>query len=145
MNFIFAIFPILFLLVFLTILGVIISGIVTSARRNAYNNRQPILTVSSRVLTRRTSMSQHHHANHNGTGHHGHVTTTYFATFEVESGNRMEFEVPDSAYGLLLEGDYGKLTFQGTRFLNFVRDLQPMGGWQSNPTTAQQGQSLTQP
>ena len=47
--------------------------------------------------------------------------------FEVESGDRMEFAVQGQEYGLLIEGDYGKLTFQGTRYMGFVRDLQPGG------------------
>ena len=47
--------------------------------------------------------------------------TTYFATFEVESGDRMELKVPDNEYGMLAEGDIGKLTFQGTRYKGFER------------------------
>ena len=42
-------------------------------------------------------------------------------SFEVESGDRMEFELRGSEYGLLAEGDLGKLTFQGTRYLGFER------------------------
>ena len=39
----------------------------------------------------------------------------------VRAGDRMELEVPDMEYGLLVEGDRGRLTFQGTRFLGFER------------------------
>ena len=42
-------------------------------------------------------------------------------SFEVESGDRMEFELRGNEYGLLAEGDLGKLTFQGTRYLSFER------------------------
>jgi len=49
-------------------------------------------------------------------------TTTYFTTFEVESGDRMELKVPDKEYGMLVEGDEGKLTFQGTRYKGFERN-----------------------
>lgn len=41
----------------------------------------------------------------------------YYATFQVESGDRMELSVSGTEYGLLAEGDMGKLTFQGTRYL----------------------------
>ena len=37
----------------------------------------------------------------------------------VESGDRMELSVDDSEYGMLVEGDEGKLTFQGSRYLGF--------------------------
>lgn len=44
-------------------------------------------------------------------------------TFEVESGDRMEFAVRGQDYGMLVEGDTGRLGFQGTRFLDFERDI----------------------
>ena len=47
--------------------------------------------------------------------------TSYYVTFQVESGDRMEFEVDGSDYGLLVQGDIGKLSFQGTRYLGFER------------------------
>lgn len=57
-----------------------------------------------------------------GNNHMHHASrTSYFVTFEVESGDRMEFCVDGSQYGMMVEGDNGKLTFQGTRFLGFVR------------------------
>ena len=61
---------------------------------------------------------------HGGTEHsrrHASSRTYYYATFQVESGDRMELEVPDMEYGLLVEGDRGRLTFQGTRFQGFRR------------------------
>lgn len=47
--------------------------------------------------------------------------TFYYATFQVESGDRMELHVPRNEYGMLVEGDNGRLTFQGTRYLGFER------------------------
>ena len=58
-------------------------------------------------------------------GAHGYRTSTYtsyYVTFQVESGDRMEFEVDGSDYGLLVQGDIGKLSFQGTRYLGFERN-----------------------
>ena len=49
------------------------------------------------------------------------TSTTYYATFEVESGDRIEFLINGWEYGQLAEGDMGKLSFQGTRYLGFVR------------------------
>lgn len=34
----------------------------------------------------------------------------------------MEFKVSGSEYGVLAEGDFEKLSFQGSRYLNFVRE-----------------------
>jgi len=60
---------------------------------------------------------------HNGAGnhHHYHTSTSYYVTFQVESGDRMELHVAGEEYGMLIEGDSGKLSFQGTRFLGFER------------------------
>ena len=38
-----------------------------------------------------------------------------------EDGDRMELSIPTQDYGYLVEGDHGKLTFQGTRYLSFER------------------------
>ena len=73
------------------------------------------------VVAKRLDVQTWRHA---GDEHHmGHTSsrTYYYATFQVESGDRMEFQVPDTEYGLLVEGDRGKLTFQGTRYQGFRR------------------------
>ena len=84
------------------------------------NNQSPRLTVEARVVTKREDVGVHHHNDANGTMHTTH-STWYYVTFEVESGDRMEFNVTGNEYGMLIEGDAGKLTFQGTRYLGFER------------------------
>lgn len=86
------------------------------------NNHSPRLTVPATIVAKRINVSRHHHHNHHGTGmHHTSTSTTYYVTFQVESGDRMELHVEGHEYGLLIEGDQGKLTFQGTRYLGFER------------------------
>ena len=68
-----------------------------------------------------TESEQGHHHSH-GEHHHHHTSTSYYVTFEVESGDRMEFLMAGHEYGLLMEGDKGKLSFQGTRYLGFERE-----------------------
>ncbi|MBS4190848.1 DUF2500 domain-containing protein [Bacillus sp. FJAT-49705] len=110
------IFPILFIVVF----GFILYQFVRGIKQWNYNNKQPVVDVSAKLVTKRTQVSRHAH-NHDNHVHH-HSTTSYFATFEVESGGRMELQVAGNVYGQLAAGDYGKLTFQGTRFLGFERE-----------------------
>ncbi len=52
---------------------------------------------------------------------HTTTSTTYFVTFQVDSGDRMELPVGGYEFGMLAEGDRGKLSFQGTRYLGFQR------------------------
>ncbi len=49
------------------------------------------------------------------------LSTSYYVTFEVDSGDRVEFSMRGSDYGMLIEGDIGILNFQGTRYLGFER------------------------
>lgn len=117
------IFPLMFILVFGIIVFTFIQGI---AEWNK-NNHSPRLTVPAAVVAKRTNVTHHHQANGgDASGAHGfHTTTntTYYVTFQVESGDRMEFHVSGSEYGMLAEGDSGRLTFQGTRYLSFERQL----------------------
>ena len=121
----FGAFGILFMIVFILIMTVFVVLLVRGIRQWHKNNNSPRLTVEARVVSRRadTHVSQTPVAG-DATGAHGFTTssaTTYYATFEVESGDRMEFTVPHSEYGYLAEGDFGRLTFQGTRFIGFER------------------------
>ena len=115
--------PIMFIVVFGIIIFSIIQGISTWHK----NNNSPRLTVPAVIVAKRTDVSYHRHANAGDmSGAHGfHTTssTTYYVTFQVESGDRMEFHVSGLEYGMLAEGDTGKLTFQGTRYLSFERYL----------------------
>ena len=108
-------FPLMFLLVFGIILFTIIKGIGEWNK----NNHSPRLTVEAAVVTKRQNVSRHHHHNGNGAMHTS-TSTSYYVTFQVESGDRVELRVSGLEYGQLAEGDQGRLTFQGTRYLGFA-------------------------
>lgn len=114
-------FQIVFFLVFFFVIGTFLVTAVRGITQWNKNNHSPRLTVDATVVTKRTNVSRHHH--HNGDNHVGHTTTstTYYVTFEVESGDRMELRMDGDEYGMLAEGDCGKLSFQGTRYLGFER------------------------
>ena len=118
-------FSIVFPLVFLTLAGIFIFSIITNFRTWNKNNHSPRLSVPAAVVAKWTDVSHSSMANAGDlSGAHGHSTSThtsYYVTFQVESGDRMEFEVDGSDYGLLVQGDIGKLSFQGTRYLGFER------------------------
>ena len=118
----FSLFQILFTLAFLLIFGIFIVAAVKSISQWNKNNHSPRLTVPATVVAKRTDVSHHHHHNHAGTGlHHTTHSSSYFVTFQVESGDRMELLVAGNEFGMLVEGDHGRLSFQGTRYLGFER------------------------
>ena len=115
LMFMFEIFPIIFTIMFVLILCVFIVTFAGGIKEWNKNNHSPRLTVDAAVISKRTNISRHRHDRHTQ------ASTTYYVTFEVESGDRMELRLSGSEYGLLIEGDRGKLSFQGTRYLGFER------------------------
>ncbi len=121
--------PPIFMFFFITIFVLVIGGFVFAIGRGIKewtdNNQQPILTVSARVVAKRTNLSVSSGFQDQGTHAQVHPGTTsstsYYATFEFASGDRKEFSLPAKKYGLLAEQDSGQLTFQGTRFVDFCR------------------------
>ena len=90
------------------------------------NNRSPQEAADARVTAKRMKVS-----GHGGTAMtnrmsamntiHSSTYTQYFVTFELEDGKRLELGVKDPEYGMLAEGDRGRLSWQGTRYLGFER------------------------
>ena len=120
----FTIFQIMFTLVFVIVIGMFVVIAVKGISQWNKNNHSPRLTVPATIVAKRTNVSSHHHHNYGGTGmHHTTHSTTYYVTFQVESGDRMELHVAGHEFGMLIEGDRGMLTFQGTRYLGFERKL----------------------
>ena len=118
----FGMFNIMFTIVFLLVTGTFVVILVKGISEWNKNNHSPRLTVPATIIAKRTNVSRHRHGGANG-HHHHHTSTTYYVTFQVESGDRMEFHISGQEYGLLIEGDKGNLSFQGTRYLGFERSV----------------------
>lgn len=113
MYFFDTVFPIVFFIIFVMVFGIVLTVFFRGIREWNRNNHSPRLTVTASVVSKRTHYTRH--------SHHHHSSTTYYVTFQVESGDRMELHVTGMDYGMLAEGDQGRLCFQGTRFLSFER------------------------
>ena len=115
----FGMFGVMFTLMFIPVFGIIIVTLVRGIGQWNKNNNSPRLTVPATVVSKRSHSSHHHH--NTGGHHHTHHSTSYYVTFQVDSGDRMELHMTGQEYGMLVEGDRGNLTFQGTRYLGFER------------------------
>ena len=118
----FSIIPLLVIVGFVVVLGLIIFTVIKGAKQWNKNNHSPVLTVESTIVSKRADVSTHRRNSGDSSMNHTSSTTTYYITFQVESGDRMEFMIPHTEYGMLVEGDVGRLTFQGTRYLRFDRE-----------------------
>ena len=119
----FTIVPMIVAIGFVVVIGLIIYRVIQGGIEWNRNNHSPVLSVDAKVVGKRMAVSHHHHnhVNNAAMSHHS-SSTTYFATFEVQSGDRVELRLPDKEYGMLVESDKGILTFQGTRYKGFERN-----------------------
>lgn len=116
-----ALFPILFLVFFAFFICTLVSNVARSAKERRRNDASPRLTVPASVVAKRAQVGSTRH--HNSATHTSHTSyhTSYYVTFEFESGDRLELPMAPADYGMLVEGDHGLLSFQGTRYLGFQR------------------------
>ena len=110
-------FEIIFMLVFFLVIVTMIVTIGRNLKQWNKNNHAPRLVVDAQVVAKRARVGR------SGSGTHtaSHSYTDYYVTFQVETGDRLELWVNGSDYGMVVEGDRGRMTFQGTRYLGFER------------------------
>lgn len=104
-----SLFFIFFMLIFITIFGMIIYTVIHGIATSHKNSNSPKMSVVAKLVNKRQKVRGDH------------SRTYYYLTFEYESGDRQEFQVSGETSGMLVEGDEGKLSFQGTRYLGFER------------------------
>ncbi len=107
--------------VFIAILGLFVFRMVRGMSEWSENNQEPVLTVPARVVTKRTAVSVYSTGQAGNNAFSTGSSTQYFATFEFPSGDRKEFGLTASQYGLLAENDTGQLSLQGMRYKGFKR------------------------
>lgn len=96
---------------FVLILGVILTGMVKGLSTWNQNNNSPVLTVPAVMVTKRQEHSRSQDSS----------TTWHYVTFELPGHERLEMGVSGQQWGTLVDGDRGRLTYQGTRFKGFDR------------------------
>ena len=115
MNFFFGGSELIFIFSVLLVFAMFVVTLVRGISQWNRNNHAPRLSVEATVTGKRTAVHHHHHQNYTSR------STRYYVTFQVERGDRMELPMNGSDYGQLMEGDRGRLTFQGTRYVGFER------------------------
>lgn len=119
-DWLFTAVPVVIGLIFaVALIGIIVNGFRGLSQWNK-NEHSPRLSVPASVKVKRINVTRHNQSYDENT-YSNSSSTTYFVTFEFESGDRSEFRVPGKEYGLMAEGDIGTLTFQGTRYIAFSR------------------------
>lgn len=115
----FNIFPIFFMIIFCIVIG----GFIFNIAQGISNRSKPIVPVKAIIKGKRSSTTHHNNGNFENGINSINSSTSYYITFEFDNGQRMEFSVGSNDYGMLCEGDFGTLEFQGTRFVGFKREI----------------------
>jgi hypothetical protein len=98
---------------FILVFGVIIYVIITGVRAWSQNNASALLMRAAKVVDKRTEVW-------GGSGESS-ASTNYYITFELDDRTRVELPIRADKFGLIVVGDEGELTYQGTRFKEFNR------------------------
>ncbi len=106
-------FQFFFILIAAIVIGGIIYAIVHGTHTWISNNNSPFETVDAQVVAKRQHVS----------GSESSTSTWYYVTFQLAGGDRIEFAVNAKEYGMLAEGDRGRLSHQGTRYKGFERTI----------------------
>jgi hypothetical protein len=114
-NFMFSAVPIFIGIVFIVVISIFIFGIGSSLKQYSSNKAKPVETLPARVIAKRPHTW--------GGAGDASAHTSYYVTFELENGDRIEMPVNDNFYGMNVEGDTGMLTHQGTRMMSFERAI----------------------
>ncbi|WP_340023103.1 DUF2500 domain-containing protein [Paenibacillus sp. FSL K6-1096] len=78
------------------------------------NYTSPVESRLATAVTKRTEVW-------GGRGYLAGTHTSYYVTFEFRDGSRRELQVKPKAHALIVEGDTGELSYQGSRFRGFAR------------------------
>lgn len=113
-NFMFNAVPFIGMIIFIIVICGFIFAIGSSVKRYASNKAKPIETVPARIITKRPHTW-------GGSGDSA-AHTSYYVTFELENGERIEMPVSAEFYGMHVDGDAGMLTHQGTHMISFERE-----------------------
>ena len=103
---------------FILFFGVLSCIFLKRVIKSQKNRQQPILLDNAVVISKRTKITHQRIA----TTQVYHKVVKCYITFQLDNGIREEFLVTDKDYGIIMENDRGKLKYQGTDFISFVRE-----------------------
>lgn len=100
--------------IFILVVAIFLYAIIRGLSTWTTNNASDVITSPATVLDKRTEVW--------GGSEDSSSSTNYYVTFELATTRtRIELQVRGDRFGLIVIGDHGQLTYQGTRFKEFNR------------------------
>lgn len=85
------------------------------------NRRSPLIVTQATVIDKRIEEHYIRSKRSAGIGYRTRKVLIYYITFNLEGGENIELRTNESSFLEFQKGDYGKLTFKGSKYLGFIR------------------------
>ena len=106
-----------FIVMFCIIIGL---SLIIVIRQWWKNRHSPLIVTQATVIDKRIEEHYIRSKRSAGIGYRTRKLLIYYITFNLEGGEHIEMRTNESVYSELQNGDYGKLTFKGSKYMGFV-------------------------
>lgn len=107
-----------FIVMFSIIIGL---SLIIIIRQWWKNKKSPLIVTQSTISGKRIEEHYIRSKRSNSLGYRTRKVLIYYITFSLEGGEHIELRTNESVYLDLKNGDYGKLTFKGSKYIEFVK------------------------
>lgn len=115
-----------FMILFIVVLSVMVAYVLF---RWLKDKSSPKITTMAKIISKETHKIKHASNRVAGIGRRKTYSDEYYITFQLEHNNTLKLFIrTEEEYEHLHEGDKGKLTFQGKRYINFEKENSPAKG-----------------
>lgn len=84
------------------------------------NRHSPLIVTQATILDKHIEEHYIKSKRNAGIGYRTRKVLIYYITFNLEGGEHIELRTNELVYSELQKGDYGKLTFKGSKYMGFA-------------------------
>lgn len=111
-------YTISFIVMFSIIIGL---SLIIVVRQWWKNKHSPLIVTQSTISGKRIEEHYIRSKQSDDLGYRTRKVLIYYITFNLEGGEHIELRTNESVYSDLKNGDCGKLTFKGSKYIGFVK------------------------
>ena len=107
-----------FIAMFCIVVGL---SLIIVARQWWKNRHSPLIVTQATILDKRIEEHYIRSKRSASAGYRTRKVLIYYITFNLEGGEHIELRTNEQVYSKFQNGDCGKLTFKGSKYIEFVR------------------------
>lgn len=110
----------LFMILFIVVIGAMVAYVLF---RWLKDRSSPRITTMAEIISKETNKVRHRSKREAGIGRRTTYSNEYYVTFQLAHGDTLKLFIRiEAEYERLQEGDKGKLTYQGKRYIGFEKE-----------------------